>query len=280
MGTTTYNTKGVGGLGGYTYGETIKDASKLFEAGKVIYIYVGGTGAGWNSGVGPWSGGWNGGGTCYGGASGGGGATDIRLTLASTTDNTAWNTLASLKSRIMVAGGGGGSNDISYAGCGGNQTGGSGVKEKTTDTAAGTGGSQTAGGSNYGLFGYGNYPGTSHSDGGAGGGGYYGGGRATGNGATGGGGSSFISGHTGCNAIKEGTTVYTGGTGNHLGTPNHYSGYTFTNTSMIQGGKTMPDPISPHGTNKAGYVTSGTRQNNCYGKEEKGYARITLKPYD
>ena len=280
LGTDSYNGKGIGGLGGYTYGETIKNATYYFAEGSEVYVYVGGPGVGWNSTT-LNAGGWNGGGTVYLGACGGGGATDIRLTKASATDNTVWYEFSSLKSRIMVAGGGGGANDISLGGNGGNETGESGVKEKTTDTAGGTGGSQNSGGSSYGRFGYCYYPGTSHGDGGGGGGGYFGGGRGTGYGATGGGGSSYISGHPSCKAINNSSTNEQSMI--MLNTSVHYSGYAFNSTTakMMRGKTAMPDPQEPHGTNKAaGYVTSGAKQNNVFGKVDKGFARITLKPYD
>ena len=277
MGTTSYNTIGIGGLGGYTYGETIKNATNFFAVNSKVYIYCGGAGVGWintvNGGSGPFAGGWNGGGQVYGGASGGGGATDIRLS-TNNTAATVWNDFTSLKSRIMVAGGGGGSNDTSLGGNGGNETG-----ETGNTNTPGTGGGQKTGGTSFGRFGYCYYPGTSHLDGGAGGGGYFGGGRGTGNGATGGGGSSYISGHSSCVAINNSSTNDQSMV--MLTTSVHYSGYSFNNPKMIRGKQVMPDPLNPHGTNKAaGYVTSGTRQNNCYGKMDVGYARITLKPYD
>lgn len=46
------------------------------------------------------------------------------------------------------------------------------------------------------------------------------------------GGSSYISGHNGCNAIKESSTA---ASIVHTGQPNHYSGLVFTNTIMIDG---------------------------------------------
>ena len=277
LGTSTYNGRGIGGLGGYTYGETIKNATQIFAANSEIYIYVGGAGVGWNQTT-LNEGGWNGGGTVYGGACGGGGATDFRLTKASNTASE-WNNFASLKSRIMVAAGGGGANDYDLGGDGGNETGESGVVGAAG--TPGTGASQTTGGSKYGRFGYAYYPGTGHSDGGAGGGGYFAGGRATGAGATGGGGSSYISGHPSCKAINNSSTNDQSMI--MLSTSVHYSGYSFNSSTakMMRGGTAMPDPQEPHGTNKAtGYITSGTKQNNVYGKVDKGFARVTLMPYD
>lgn len=85
-----------GGLGGYTSGyiELTSDQN--------LYFYVGGQGQ--NSSIG----GWNGGSSLsymeerFG--SSGGGATDVRVVSGN------WNDFASLKSRIMVSGGGGGAN--------------------------------------------------------------------------------------------------------------------------------------------------------------------------
>ena len=83
-----------GGKGAYTSGYLYLDE------GESIYIYVGNQptakGAGWNGG---------GAGYSY---YGGGGATDVRTVPTATA--TTWNELASLKSRIMVAGGGGGAS--------------------------------------------------------------------------------------------------------------------------------------------------------------------------
>ena len=91
---------------------------------------------------------------------------------------------------------------------------------------------------------------------GGGGGGYYGG--ANGFGTGGGGGSSFISGHTGCNAITE---TSTSGAIKHTGTPNHYSGYVFTNTKLLSGNETVPS-----------YDGKSTMTGNA----GNGYAKITF----
>jgi prepilin-type N-terminal cleavage/methylation domain-containing protein len=190
--------------------------------------------------------------------SSGGGATDVRLT------NGSWSDTASLRSRIMVAGAGGGG----AGGYGGALTGGNGITGPISGSG-GAGGSQTAGGSSsryagtFGLggMGYVSVPNdANNNDGYGGGGGYYGGGGGYGGIATttssgsvgpGGGGSSFISGYTGCNAIDS--------SGNHTGQPNHYSGYVFTNGVMTAGNTSM---VSPSGDAETGH--SGN-----------GYARIT-----
>jgi len=245
-------------LGGYTSGEI------ELEKDKKIYVYVGEKGK--NNGVSTFNGGGRGG---YGNAGSpvpssisgdtgyygysGGGATDIRLISGE------WNSFDSLKSRIMVAAGGAGSSTITYSSAGQNSTAGGlsgyngGYYSGHGDQGAyGVGGSQTSGGkagvnvyTSYGT----NLPGSFGNGGssssyssnllgaGGGGGGYYGGGSggATGSGGAGhgaGGGSSFISGHTGCNAISETSTSTSI---SHTGQASHYSGYTFTNTIMVDG---------------------------------------------
>jgi hypothetical protein len=175
-----------------------------------------------------------------------------------------WSSLGGLRSRIMVAAGGGSGGT---GGAGGTLSGLTGAA--TGNGVLGGGGTQTAGGTSanrIGKFGIGgdgfitlpNSP--NCNDGYAAGGGYYGGGGGTGGSAsctptntgTGGGGSSFISGHTGVNAINM--------TGTHTGQPNHYSGLVFTNTSMIAGNAVMPAP------------SGGTQTGNS----GDGYARITF----
>jgi hypothetical protein len=248
------------GRGGYTLGYI------ALTKETTLYVYVG-----QEAGI------YNGGGP---GETSGGGATDIRLIANK------WNDFNSLKSRIMVAGGGGGgyysptTKDGICPDAGG---------LKGTDAYcvytpdggtnySGHGGTQTSGGkcgstsSIYdpytpnadGHFGYGGI-GNSYSNGSGnmssgGGGGYYGGGHGVhpGDGWTGGGGgSSFISGYPGCNAISESSTST-----NiiHTGSPDHYSGYVFTNMEMIAGNSSMPSP--------AGGAEIGHSGN--------GYARITF----
>jgi hypothetical protein len=230
------------------------------KAGTVLYLYIGGQGL---NGVGS-VGGFNGGGDTASGTQGGGGggATDIRLSSG------AWNDTTGLRNRIMVAGGGGGHNDVQSTlidgdGNGGTLTGGGGNAHPSVGLSyAGKGATQTAGGagnsygsgSGTGGFGYGGYggdrnSGTDHHVGGGGGGGYYGGGGAVWH-AGGGGGSSFISGYPGCNAVNE--------SGVHTGSPNHFSNYIFSNANMIAGvnsgnGKAIikmiaPDESGPTGT--------------------------------
>ena len=203
------NYDGTGGSGGYAKG----DISLLKS--RNLYIYVGEypsyvTGSCYESNP---NNSFNG--NKEGSCSGGGGATDIRLV-----SNNVWDNFNSLKSRIIVAGGGGGA---SYGGTGGSAGGligydGIGFDENYS-YREGKGGNQISS-----TFGFAGRNTTS------GGGGYYGG--EAGSAANAGGGSSFISGHDGCDAIKEESTE-----SNiiHTGQSKHYSGLYFTNTLMIDG---------------------------------------------
>ena len=227
--------------GGYTSGE-IKQVK-----GAIFLIYVGQKGQ-ICPGLSTGGSGWNGGGNANTPGStsatrgGGGGATDIRIISGT------WDNSTSLKSRIMVAGGGGGIGQSYYAlyGYAGGITGG----YIGSIGPAGKGGMQSSGGaggsdSKYGTafsggFGYG---GQGLAFGSGGGGGYYGGGGGvqsdSGDGA-GGGGSSYISGYSGC-------TVYS-------------TTYTFFNAIMVDGNASMPTPTGGTETGHAG----------------NGYARITF----
>ncbi len=267
------------GKGGYTYGRISLSLDANF------YVYVGGRGEDmvlngsrtYKDAVG----GWNGGGLgAYDrsdddGDGAGGGATDIRLTKAHASDYTVWNNFASLKSRIMVAGGGGGGGyRVHYGGCGGNTTGGQpwyqeSGKSKVVLTDINPG-SQTSG---Y-KFGQGqdgrNNPTSTNETSAGGGGGYYGGqahqnspGVSSNSGYPAPGGSSFISGYTGCNAIKQDAASDAGGSSYHTGSPNHYSGLVFTSGNMINGDNSMPK-----------YSGSG----NMTGNSGDGYCRIIYIP--
>ena len=218
------------GPGAYTYGVI------SFPVSQLIYIFVGQKG--------DWSqpdynqvttGTFNGGGGFLIPESDrnngtGGGATDVRL------QNGDWNDFNSLKSRIMVAAGGGGCFNlpVSYGGA-------LFTPDYTNEydgprnTNAAQGATQTSG---Y-KFGIGQDGGRAGA-----GGGYYGGCASVKDennkiGLRGAGGSSFISGYTGCDAIDEFSTE-----GNiiHTGQPNHYSGKVFTNSVMIAGNAIMPKP--------------------------------------
>ena len=194
------------GFGGYTAGEI------HLEAGTILYVYVGQMGQNltqkeisYNGGAASPVGlneGHRGG--------GGGGATDFRLIPGE------WDNISSLRSRILVAGGGGGANSIcsrqNTAGHGGGLVGatsknigysdGVGTWENLYQYYSASGGTQTSGGKGTaskhnivasGSFGAGNVASTCC---GGGGGGWYGGGSAYVCG--GGGGSSYPIGFEGC----------------------------------------------------------------------------------
>ena len=223
------------GLGGYTSGEM------GFAGMQTFYLYVGEYGNGMSTVTG-----FNGGGRAFSGSGHNGGrggsASDIRLQAG------AWNNTVGLRSRIMIAGGGGGAmpncgGTAATAGHAGGLTGGTSLNRSgsyVNNTSYG--GSQIAGGqykvgSNganngvYGSFGTGAYANTCAAGGGSG---YYGGGSQYTSG--GGGGSSFISGYDGCNAIDV--------NGNHTGQSVHFSGLKFVNTVMKGGGEAIDGRLS------------------------------------
>ena len=255
-----------GGAGGYCSGEINLKAIPY-------YIYVGHAGSSYHTET-EFNGGGGAGSIGNYFCSSGGGATDFRLTYSSE-----WSNFESLKSRIMVAAGGGGAQHYLEGiegGYGGGLSGDSGHYTtadffKSSDILP-TGGTQTAGGAGSktnesigisGGFGYGGAGLLSINHGGGGGGGYYGGGggnERSGLVFSGAGGSSFISGHSGCNAISQASTS---SKIVHTGQANHYSGYVFTNTVMKAGNETMPSP-------------SGGRET---GHSGNGYAIITQVSY-
>ena len=173
-----------------------------------------------------------------------GGATDVRLNVSEN-----WWDESSLISRIMVAAGAGGAEWVSTGGNGGGIEGGSSLYSSLIcEGAKQTSGSEcdprTAGDQTFlaskGSFGSAGIinPVSTDDYGAIGGGGYYGGTSYTYSFAASGG-SSFISGHKGCDAVKEQIETI-----EHTGQPNHYSGLIFTNTEMISGNNTMPVPTS------------------------------------
>lgn len=219
---------GTGGKGAYTSGTLILNANEK------LYVYVGNqptysSGSCLSSNANSSFNGYQ-----SGSCTGGGGATDVRLTSG------AWNNAAGLRSRIMVAAGGGGAYYTGTGGYGGALTGGAGVGSASNGNG-GAGATQTTGGA-FGVAG----ASTSIA-----GGGYYGGYAMSA--ANAGGGSSFISGHNGCNAVNS--------SGTHTGSPNHYSNKIFDSTVMTAGNGGMPNPRG-----------SG----NIVGNTGNGYARITL----
>ena len=294
------------GYGAYSSGYIKSNSNNVF------YLFIGGQGIQSTIGTAATkNGGWNGGGNAYDTGTcemqvvSGGGATDLRIVSGF------WNTANSLRSRIIVAGAGGGSyqrecyksggaygGDFSrvYGGNGGGLTGlsPSVIENYGYHLAQPIGGSQIDGGkcvypwysntycTDYtGSFGQGGM----YKDGygwSGGGSGWYGG--ASGEWRAGSGGSSYISGHTGSVGVtstsdsspKSGCT--TGTTNNACSitpyiNPATGSGYTFTNTVMIDGAgyawtntkgslQQMPNP-------NGGYYASGV------GHSGNGAARIT-----
>jgi len=177
-----------GGKGGYSCGTVYLDAGQIF------YVYIGGSGGAASN-------------AAYNGGTGtvaihrGGGATDIRLTQDPTGTNP--TTAASLRSRIMAAGGGGGNGTItgSIGGAGGGLTGKPGSDNTGlggTQVAGGTGGSPGGAAGALGVGGAPNNSGNAARMSGGGGGGWYGGGSGVSTGAgsntggAGGGGSGYV----------------------------------------------------------------------------------------
>ncbi|MBP5675215.1 hypothetical protein J6W91_02690 [Candidatus Saccharibacteria bacterium] len=282
------------GYGGYTAGDI--NLAKTDS----VYVYVGelgkqGVGAcNTNSGAA-----WNGGGIGMpardcpnsGGGGGGGGATDIRLT------NGAWNNATSLRSRIMVAGAGGGGPTLDAnvvgSGSGGGLSGvgdvlhGWGMVQSSygcgTMTNKSSGTQTTGGGFGQGQNGIQNN--ANGTAGGAGGGSGYWGGYNTAVSTTtvacqdsgAGGGSSYISGHTGAVAIQSASTN-AAKTGCTQGTTDnscsiHYSGKKFINTVMIDGeGKAW---TNTRGSYQAMPNPTGGNYAQGAGHTGAGYARVT-----
>lgn len=191
----------------------------------------------------------------------GGGATDIRLNY-----NNNWNSFGSLKSRIMVAAGGG-TAITSNGGAGGIEAGQNAFGNYTGILNA-TGGKQKVSGNNivvkdgfnknelsdY-LIHNDNTSGFGYAYNG-GGNGYFAGGGA-GNKGAGAGGSSYISGYDKSVSLhamsKENDLVFTD--------VSHYSGYEFTSPKIESGTTKIVDPLTKEET---------------IGKQGNGYARITL----
>ena len=277
--------------GGYVKGNI------TFDRNMVLYVYVGEGGTASNKYA------FNGGGPSSPTRPtlNGAGGTDIRTTRHS--DSNGWSGVASMRSRIIVAGGGAFTSydgPTLYAPYTYNKKGGAAGglvgydgRDGPYDAYCGKGGTQTSGGASpasfrgggyiggAGQFGYGGDGKDSSTNygGSGGGGGWYGGSGASGAGSGSfgaGGGSSFISGHPYCNGINS--------SGTHQGASKpskvRYQGtgsehtITFTSTVMIDGGgyawtsssrgKATQMP-KPDG----GYYASG------FGHPGNGYAKIT-----
>lgn len=215
------------------------------SANDVLYVYIGQQGPTSTSGA------WNGGGI-HGNHSRqgcGGGGTDVRLVNTSATN--VWKEFASLKSRIIVAAGGGGCDDgstwsnstphgggveginipWSHVNC---------IMYNTTQTQGGYIIYNNSDTFNRGRFGCGNQSSSGYRAGG--GGGYYGGGESDWGSM---GGTCYISGHRGCIAVTESATESYASSGasqiayrtdaDAIDRSTHYSGKKFTNTKMIDG---------------------------------------------
>ena len=190
-------------------------------------------------------------------AGGGGGATDVRLTPGE------WNNFDSLKSRIMVAAGGGGNNvSINSTTPVFKATNGGGPEITGTLTAWNQTWTPIVTQTQGYKFGIGQSGYESNLSGGGGGGGYYGGvakedasqsGRASG-------GTSFVSGHPNCNAISN---LSTENNMVHLGTPIHYSNKYFTSSVIVSGGGDI-------------YKNNWNNEITFSGNIGNGYAAITL----
>ena len=257
-------------IANYGYGGYASGIAEFNENDKV-YVFVGQQGADGVRGAQAYTDlSFNGGGAGKGssdnddGGGAGGGATDIRLV------NGNWDSLTSLASRIIVAGGGAGGATVQSnftrrsAGSGGGLTGvGSSWRYSNAENANHTfNATQTTG---Y-QFGIGDSGQTIGNAGGSGaGGGYYGGKKSTDSPSGGAGaGSGYVSGYTGCVAIKaEDDTSPKEGCSDNT-TDNscsiHYSGKKFINAKLINGLESMPD-----------HATTGTIEGN----DGNGYARIT-----
>ena len=257
--------QGNGHHGGYTSG-TIH-----LEKGTRLYVYVGQGLSCRNCSS------FNATRTSTGSGNPGGGATDVRLVAGE------WDSIVGLRSRIMVAGGGGSSEGGDWGGAAGGLTG----YLSTRNSYINTGGSQVGPGVGQenptgcatGDFGKGS------SCGATGGGGYYGGGGASHVYGSGSGGSSFISGHKGAVAVtsinsttprldSNSVQCTEASAKNDITCSYHYSGYKFTDTVMIDGlGYEWNTDVT---TNKVGNPTVNNSSVTEYGHTGDGHARISL----
>ncbi len=250
---------GGGGAGGYSKG------TATIASGTVLYIYPGGAGT-YNTGTG--LGGFNGGGnSANSGESqgGGGGATHIATSLgllSTLSGNTA--------SVLIVAGGGGGSDDGSNGGTGGGTSGGTGTPHPTHQGKPGIGGSQTAAGcaTTYssgitcGVFGRG---GTGDSAYGAGGGGGWRGGGGGFYDSGGGGGSGYLSSSLSSTTITAGVRS---GAGQAVITyPNGPRVTSFTSPSLITNSSSITYSLTfsetVTGLITGDFVLTGTGSSTC-----------------
>ena len=201
-----------GSIGGY--GAVVSARLRLTK-NTTFYAYVGGRTS------------FNGGGK---GQFASGSASDVRLVAGD------WNNFDSLKSRVIVAGGGGGTDSGDRGGDGG-------LNGLSSTKNYGKGGSQTSGGIGLvnGSFGQGGHYSSSTGGGGSG---YYGGGSSNNTyDYGGGGGSSFISGYYGCDAIEESSTSTNIV---HTGHSLHYSRIRFTDVVVKDGANAALGYVKVH----------------------------------
>lgn len=249
-GTSTKNSLGVGGLGGYAAG-TIN-----LNTETVLYLLSGGQGSSTTKSNAQQGGGFNGGGhgtttsTSYP-CTGGGGASDIRIGQNS------------LYARVIVAGGGGGgfygtTSNYAEGGRGGGTDGSQGYHlGSSTSYTSGVGGSQTSPGASYfgtsvasstrtdgGGFGQGANALTNASYSVGGGGGWYGGGSARR--AGGGGGSGYVYNSSSSANYPSGCLLN--------------SDYYLSNTSLLGVGSSWN---SPDGSTESGHSGNGYVRITC-----------------
>ena len=266
------------GKGAYTTGKIKLPASEI------LFVYVGGQGisvTNSNYKTSPLSGGWNGGGYTYLATDGddhggtGGGATDVRL--AEGSSDTDWSSWSSLKTRIMVAAGGGGSHTVA------------GSLPASHETAGMNGGGVNVTGniSAWGnvvytplvtqetgfQFGQGVQNAATNHGSCGGGGGWYGGVKNTNNGRSSGG-SSFISGHTGCKAVNQSTSTSSTSV-KHLNSPNYDDTHIFSETKMIDGRGYKWEPTQETSSYAKMPKPAGGEYDNGVGHTGSGYAIIT-----
>jgi hypothetical protein len=241
---TSYPTTVFGGRGGYSKG-TVQLKSRT-----TLYVYVGGSGTGSTSGG-------------RDGSTGGGGAIDIRL------QNGAWNDASGLRTRIIVAGGGGGRHGRNYENTAfvGNDGGGTtapsySIRGETsasgaTQTSSGSS-SNNCGGVAYGSFGYANPNSQSNVNSK---GGYNGGARGSDVFSNGGAGGGWWGGITVCSTSSGGSGfVYTSSNSQCSASSDYY----LSNTSIFSGNTNF---LSPFGGNELGH-------------RGNGFARITnIRPF-
>ena len=266
----THSLYSIPSRGAYVEGEIVLSSSDT------LYVYVGGAGSDAPKVATVTAGGYNGGGIGGNGGSddsagSGGGATDIRVI------NGNWNDITSLRSRIMVASGAGGTamqptsnayGDFKFV-SGGGLTIDSQISSAWIYNCSIPAVTQTSGFNFGGTAGLTVSSETSHGHGG-GGGGWYTGSSCFGSnhGAPGSGGTSYISGHDGCRGVNSDGTIKSDSVS--------YTNYSFTNTKMIDGNGYNWTTSKGEKTGMPTYDGTSTMTGNI----GNGYAKITLISID